>query len=84
MTRSKGRKKQTNRNKIYVGITDHGAIVFRSRTEPKSETHGGIYTHVIGPFRTLRGANYMKQFGLNNPHCVTVCDAERLAEMSRT
>lgn len=35
---------------------------------------------VIGPFRTVRGAEFMRQYGEGNPHCQTVGDAERLAK----
>lgn len=57
--------------------------VFRSRVEPTEETHGKIYRYSIGPFKTVRGARYMATYGGNNPHCVTVADAEKLAAKHR-
>jgi hypothetical protein len=38
------------------------------------------YSYAIGPFRTKRGAKYMAEHGRNNLLCVTVSDAERLAQ----
>lgn len=73
--------------KIYVGIrsdksstgTPNTRVVFRNVLEPTPETHPQ-YSAVIGPFRTVRGARFMAQFGANNPHCQTVADAERIAK----
>lgn len=54
--------------------------VFRATAQPTEESHGQAYRYAIGPFRTARGARFMATFGgNNNPHCVTVGDAERLA-----
>jgi hypothetical protein len=64
----------------YVGIgPDWKRKVFRSASKPEAETHGSIYSAVIGPFRTVRGAEFMAKFGAGNPHCQTVADAERIA-----
>ena len=66
--------------KLYVGILKNGMrSVFRDPVEPIQATHGWIYTAVIGPFRTLRGARFMADHGRNNPHVQCVEDAERLA-----
>jgi len=35
----------------------------------------------IGPFRTVRGASFARDYGRGNPHCVCVQDAEQLAEI---
>jgi hypothetical protein len=74
------------RTRVYVGLRadGKGREVFRSATTPVAEPHpdthlGPIYSAVIGPFRTRRGAEFMAKFGANNPHCQTVADAERLA-----
>ncbi|MBI5955335.1 MAG: hypothetical protein HY865_27070 [Chloroflexi bacterium] len=54
-------------------------ILFRSPTIPTKETHGHLYTAVIGPFRSRVGASYFARYGRNNPHIRTADDAERLA-----
>ncbi|CAG0988558.1 hypothetical protein ANAEL_02159 [Anaerolineales bacterium] len=54
-------------------------ILFRSPTTPTKETHGHLYTAVIGPFRSRVGASYFARYGRNNPHICTADDAERLA-----
>ena len=64
----------------YVGIGPDGKRkVFRSASKPEAETQGSIYSAVIGPFRTVCGAEFMAKFGAGNPHCQSVADAERLA-----
>lgn len=74
------------RTRAYVGLRadGKGREVFRSASVPKAEPHpdthlGPIYSAVIGPFRTRRGAEFMAKFGAGNPHCQSVADAERLA-----
>ena len=67
--------------KYYVGR--RGNIineVFTSTKTPTSETHGRLYSSVTGPFKTKKGAMFMAECGLNNPHCQTVSEAERLAK----
>lgn len=67
--------------RYYVGIgPDLKRKLFRSASEPEAHTHGSIYSYVIGPFRTKRGAIFMRDFGANNPHCQTVRDAERISK----
>jgi hypothetical protein len=69
------------RTKNYVGIgADGKRKVFRSATTPEAETHGSIYSAVIGPFRTKKAAEIMRDFGAGNPHMQTVADAERIAK----
>lgn len=66
--------------KIYVGIKEGGSRdVFRALDKPTFETHGKYYLATIGPFRTRRGAEFMRDYGRGNPHCVCVSDAEQLA-----
>ena len=68
------------RQKPYVGCLKSGKKeVFTAETKPTTDSHGHIYFAVIGPFRTMRGAKYMADGG-DNPHCLTVYDAERLAK----
>jgi len=39
------------------------------------------YNVAIGPFKTRRAAEYMASpAGINNPHCRSVADAERLSK----
>lgn len=67
----------------YVGLKDLRREVFRCAYKPTVETHGHVYGAVIGPFKTKRGASFMARCGYNNPHCVTVKDAECLAKKER-
>ena len=65
---------------IYLGKQKQGDLVqFRSPTIPTKESHGHLYTAVIGPFRSRVGASYFARYGRNNPHIRTADDAERLA-----
>jgi len=75
------------KTKIYVGVrlTDGAGqtrTVFRSEQEPTRETCS--YVYVIGPFRTMAGAQFMADYGGNNPHLQHVDDAERLARHHAT
>jgi hypothetical protein len=54
-------------------------ILFRSSTTPTKESHGHLYTAVIGPFKSKVGASYFARYGRNNPHIRTADDADRLA-----
>ena len=65
---------------IYLGKRKQGDLVqFRSPTIPTKESHGHLYTAVIGPFKSKVGASYFARYGRNNPHIRTADDAERLA-----
>ena len=67
---------------IYVGLKLDGSAtreVFRADATPTEQSHGAQYGAVIGPFRTVRGARFMAEYGRGNPHCYTVQDAEQLA-----
>jgi hypothetical protein len=79
------------RKKIYIGIKfrNEQALppiyeLFRSAETPTDATHGQTYGASIGPFRTVRGAKFMRDHGHNNPHCVTVSQAETLAKAEHT
>lgn len=66
---------------IYLGLNaETGArTVFSSTQKPNEATHAPRFVACIGPFRTLRGARFMRDHGDNNPHCRCVADAEHLA-----
>lgn len=67
--------------RLWLGIAPGGArTVFRSATVPTFETHGQTYVCTIGPFRTKRGAEFMRDHGRGNPHCQCVNDAEHIAK----
>lgn len=65
----------------YVGIVTDSVErkVFRSIYKPAPDTTG-FYVDIIGPFKTVKGARFMADNGYNNPSCVTVSQAERLAK----
>ena len=66
----------------YVGISKGAGKreLFRASVLPTEATHGHIYAAVIGPFRTVRGAQFDVDYGRNNPHVRCVNDAERIAK----
>ena len=71
--------------RYYVGHMKGDAAnteVFTSAQTPTEQTHGAKYGAVTGPFRTKRGAEFMHKHGHNNPHCLSVADAERIAASS--
>lgn len=69
------------RNRPYVGFThDQKLELFRSTDTPTPISNNFRYGFVIGPFNTLRAANWYIQHGWNNPHCNGVNDAERLSK----
>ena len=53
--------------------------MFKSNNTPTRLTTPH-YLAVIGPFKTIRGAKYMANYGLGNPHLQCVADAERLSK----
>lgn len=76
--------------KLYVGLRDSARAklegkplrdVFRAIDAPTWETHGKHYNATIGPFRTRRGAEFMRDHGAGNPHCRCVSEAETLAKL---
>ena len=68
------------KTKIYLGLNSGKGEVFRAEKTPDIDSHGHRFAAVVGPFRTKRGAEFMRDFGFNNPHCRTVGEAERLAK----
>jgi hypothetical protein len=58
--------------------------VFYSDTPPTEESHGHIFTYVIGPFRTRLAADIMCYVGQGNPHLQHTGDAERMAKRIRS
>jgi hypothetical protein len=64
---------------LYLGLKDGKRELFRSSYVPTSESHGMRFDCVIGPFRTVGGAMFMRDYGSGNPHCRCVADAERLS-----
>jgi hypothetical protein len=52
--------------------------LFRSTATPTAASHPQ-YSGAVGPFRTKRGAEFMRDHGLNNPHLQTAGDADRIA-----
>jgi hypothetical protein len=65
----------------YIGLNNEAKVfeVFRSEHTPTEESHPQ-YKAVIGPFRTAKAARLMQEGGPNNPHFLTVADAERAAK----
>lgn len=70
------------RKRHYVGCKAGTRTVFSCVGWATENTHGHMFNAVIGPFRTKRGATFMAEHGANNPHCITVSDAERLAKIA--
>lgn len=73
-------KKNPSRSKIYVGVKNGKYVVFKSVYQPTRKSHGSKFSYVIGPFNTIRAAEYMAKYGRGNPHLQTVADAERLSK----
>lgn len=67
-------KRQYVGHRLLDGVLEH----FVARKTPTLETHGHLYTAVIGPFRTRRGADYVAK-SLKAYVRQHVRDAERLA-----
>lgn len=74
------------KSKIYVACRPGlPRRVFLARREPQ-QTDGLCIDGVgvaacIGPFRTVRGAAFMAEYGRGNPHVQCVADAERLGRL---
>jgi hypothetical protein len=80
-----GHKKDTKAptEKIWVGVKRGKREIFKYHEEPGAESHGHLYGYAIGPFRTMRGAEIMRDYGANNPHLQSVAEAERMASTER-
>ena len=76
---AKKNSKATPKKGIWVGGKNGKREIFRHHGKPDEVSHGHLYSYAIGPFRTMRGAEYMRDYGANNPHLQTVADAERIA-----
>jgi hypothetical protein len=69
-------------SRIYLGyLAYHTPEIFRSETTPTFATHGDRFAAVVGPFRTKRGAAFMRDYGSGNPHCRCVSEAEKLGKL---
>ncbi len=69
------------RKRVYVGFRhDRHREVFRTTRIPTRRQYGRRYAYVVGPFKTVRGARYMAEYGANNSHCTCVAQAEWLAK----
>jgi hypothetical protein len=71
-----------SKKRFFVGLvkTELGTReIFKTDVQPLSDITGGRYVAVICPFRTKRGAEFMRDHGANNPHCRSVAEAEKLA-----
>jgi hypothetical protein len=64
----------------YVGLKDGSRTLLWCFDAPTQAESGGRFSAVIGPFRTVRGARFCRDYGAGNPHCQCVADAERLAK----
>jgi hypothetical protein len=75
---SNSKRKQA---RAYVGVRrDLRREVFKATRTPTRKQYGRRYAYVVGPFRTVRAARYMADYGANNPHCTCVAQAEWLAK----
>ena len=65
---------------FYLGKRPQGdLILFRSSNIPTKETHGHLFTAVIGPFKSKVGAHYFARYGRDNPQLCSAEEVERLA-----
>jgi len=71
------------KNRIYLRLAIGNREIFKSSIGPTRETHGDKYNATIGPFKTMRAARFMRDYGQGNPHCQCVADAGLLSDESR-
>ena len=65
---------------FYLGKRPQGdLILFHSSNIPTKETHGHLFTAVIGPFKSKVGAHYFARYGRDNPQLLMAEEVERLA-----
>lgn len=65
---------------FYLGKrSEDDLVLFHSARPPTKQTHGHLYTAVIGPFQSKVGAGYFARYGRDGPQIHTAADAERLA-----
>jgi hypothetical protein len=74
-------EKRRTRPVWYVGLNGTREVFrWTLRREPEPGDHAHRYAAVIGPHRTLRGAQYMASpMGTGNPLCQTADQADRAA-----
>lgn len=65
--------------KYYLGIKGSIRTVFSVGHPVTEQTHGAAFNAVVGPFRTKRAAEFMRDQGGFNPHCISVSAAERIS-----
>ena len=65
--------------RIYVGQRAGKRTIFLSDSTPTQESHGHLYNAVIGPFRTRRAAEIMRD--AHGPQIQSVADAEKAAKL---
>ena len=69
----------------FIGIVrEYNSLrleMFQHDTIPTYLSHGDKYVGCIGPFKTKRGCFYMAKYGLFNPHCWSVEQAEHLSSL---
>ncbi len=68
--------------KFYLGYRNASTVreLIQCATFPTFETHGKTFAATVGPFKTKRGAIFMRDHGQGNPHCCTVAQAEKLGK----
>lgn len=69
--------------KYYVGINVKAdrRQVFGVHGKPTVRSHGKHFSAVIGPFKNLRAALYVRDRGFNNPQIRCPADAEKLCRV---
>ena len=66
----------------YIGmIKGKNFEIFNFPGTPTVESHGHIYSYVVGPFKTARAQVWAAEYGRNNPHFQHVNDAERISKL---
>jgi hypothetical protein len=65
---------------FYLGKRKQGdLILFRSSNIPTKESHGHLFTAVMGPFKSKVVAHYFARYRQDNPQLCSVDEVERLA-----
>ena len=66
---------------FYLGKRRQGdLILFRSSILPTKETHGYLFTVVIGPFKSKVGAKYFARYRQDN---LLPCTSEQIERLAR-
>ncbi len=72
------------RKLIYLGHPKNNVgnlEIFRPDTKPTRQSHGHLFFNIMGPFRTVRCAKFMRDGGHNDPRVCCIDDAERIAKV---